>query len=187
MTGAGQGGIERMMNTDTTVYQSWVSISQAAVALERAVEARMRPWSLSYPQIGALYVLAQHDAQRMTDLARFLLQQTQTTTDLIDRLEARGYVRRIRHETDRRVVLVDLTDAGRAVLQEVDAHLKELQTTIFSTLEQSDLLQAVKTVCSIRDSAAAAAGIPADHLEYAYTRLHITAQTDGEPEQPAAV
>jgi DNA-binding MarR family transcriptional regulator len=36
------------------------------------------------------------------------------TTALIDRLEERGFVRRVRHDGDRRQVLVELTDDGRA-------------------------------------------------------------------------
>ena len=36
------------------------------------------------------------------------------TTALIDRLEARGFVRRTRSETDRRTVLVEMTEQGQA-------------------------------------------------------------------------
>ena len=36
------------------------------------------------------------------------------TTAMIDRLEKKGFVRRRKHETDRRQVLVEMTDAGQA-------------------------------------------------------------------------
>jgi DNA-binding MarR family transcriptional regulator len=36
------------------------------------------------------------------------------TTSMIDRLERSGFVRRRKHETDRRQILVEMTDAGRA-------------------------------------------------------------------------
>ena len=36
------------------------------------------------------------------------------TTAMIDRLESKGFVRRRKHETDRRQVLVEMTDAGQA-------------------------------------------------------------------------
>ena len=39
---------------------------------------------------------------------------TAATTSMIDRLEAKGFVRRARSETDRRQVYVELTDDGRA-------------------------------------------------------------------------
>jgi len=36
------------------------------------------------------------------------------TTSMIDRLERSGFVRRRKHDTDRRQVLVEMTDAGRS-------------------------------------------------------------------------
>jgi DNA-binding MarR family transcriptional regulator len=39
---------------------------------------------------------------------------TAATTSMIDRLEAKGFVRRVRSESDRRQVNVELTDDGRA-------------------------------------------------------------------------
>lgn len=47
------------------------------------------------------------------------------TTSLIDRLEARGYVRRVRSETDRRRVLVELTPEGRDRIGELYGPLVE--------------------------------------------------------------
>lgn len=41
-----------------------------------------------------------------------------TVTGLIDSLERRGYVQRMRHPTDRRMLLVELTDTGRQVANE---------------------------------------------------------------------
>src|SRR6266542_5089708 len=78
------------------IYDAWVAIHQAAIVLERAVDVRLRPWNLSGSQAAALSVLVTHGPQRMSDLARYLLQQTQTTTDLVDRLEQRRLVRRTR-------------------------------------------------------------------------------------------
>jgi DNA-binding MarR family transcriptional regulator len=36
------------------------------------------------------------------------------TTSMIDRLERKGFVRRVRHDADRRQVLVELSEAGQA-------------------------------------------------------------------------
>ena len=36
------------------------------------------------------------------------------TTSMIDRLERKGFVRRLKHESDRRQVLVEMTDEGQA-------------------------------------------------------------------------
>lgn len=155
------------------IYQAWVAIGQAAISLERAVDSRLRPWNLNQAQGAALLVLAQHGPQRMSHLARFLLQQTQTTTDLVDRLERRNLVRRIRHETDRRVVLVEITDQGKALLEEIGDAAASIGEEVFGPLAEQDLRRTTDTVRRIRDAAAGVGGVPADHLAYAEDRLSI--------------
>jgi DNA-binding MarR family transcriptional regulator len=165
------GGNDRMNSRE--VYQAWVAIGQAAISLERAVDARLRPWNLNQSQGAALLVLAQHGPQRMSHLARFLLQQTQTTTDLVDRLERRGLVRRIRHETDRRVVLVEITEEGQSLIGEVGDAVWSVGNDAFRTINGNDLRRFTESVRHIRDAAAEVGGVPADHLSYAEERLNI--------------
>ena len=155
------------------IYQAWVAIGQAAISLERAVDTRLRPWNLNQAQGAALLVLAQHGPQRMSHLARFLLQQTQTTTDLVDRLERRNLVRRIRHATDRRVVLVEITDAGRALRAEIGDAAWYVGQHVFNDLPEKQLTRQTETVRRIRDAAAEVGGVPAEHLTYAEERLNI--------------
>jgi DNA-binding MarR family transcriptional regulator len=157
----------------STTYQAWVSISQAATTLERAVDQRLRPLSLNASQGAALMVLSEHGPQRMSYLARFLLQQTQTTTDLVDRLERRDLVRRIRHETDRRVVLVEITETGLGMLKDIRKAVCSVSEEAFGAQDESELKQLTATARRIRDVAAAAGGVPAEHLSYAEDRLSI--------------
>lgn len=167
------------------IYQAWVAISQAAISLERAVDARLRPWSLNQSQGAALSVLAQHGPQRMSHLARFLLQQTQTTTDLVDRLERRGLVRRIRHETDRRVVLVEITDQGKALMAEIGDAAWAAGYDAFRSINGTELHRVTDAVRLIRDAAAEVGGVPAEHLTYAEERLSIAPLVDESNGQAA--
>ena len=52
-------------------------------------------------------------AGSMVDIARALAVTKHNVTQLVDALEADGSVRRRPHPTDRRVTLVEITDAGR--------------------------------------------------------------------------
>ena len=45
-------------------------------------------------------------------LARLTTMKQPTLTRVVDRLQARGHVRRIAHESDRRVTLIEITAAG---------------------------------------------------------------------------
>ena len=62
---------------------------------------------------------------RIRDIANRMLIQHHSAVELINRLEAGGYVRRERAEDDRREVLVQLTKKGERVLAELALHHHE--------------------------------------------------------------
>ncbi len=57
------------------------------------------------------------------DVAERLIQKTPALTGILDRLERKGLVHRERSSADRRVWLCSLTEAGRAVLDDVDPEI----------------------------------------------------------------
>lgn len=62
---------------------------------------------------------------RIRDVANRMLIQHHSAVELVNRLEAGGYVRRERAEDDRREVLVGLTSKGERVLAELALHHHE--------------------------------------------------------------
>jgi DNA-binding MarR family transcriptional regulator len=62
---------------------------------------------------------------RIRELANQLHVQHHSAVELINRLEAGGYVRRDRAEQDRREVLLELTPKGERVLEELALHHHE--------------------------------------------------------------
>ena len=77
----------------------------------RQMEPGLRPAHLR--MMGMLY----HKGQcNLSAMAEHQVVSKPTMTNTINTLEERGWVRRVRSADDRRVVLVELTDAGREVL-----------------------------------------------------------------------
>ena len=73
-----------------------------------------------------------------TDLYRGLLLSSGAMTNRLDRLEARGLVRRIPDDEDQRRVRVVLTVAGRELIDEaMDAYTKDLEAK-FAFLDPND-------------------------------------------------
>jgi DNA-binding MarR family transcriptional regulator len=74
-------------------------------------------------------------------LAERLALKHHSTVELIDRLEARGYVRRTRGRDDRRRVLVSLLPRGERALEEVARHrINELRSSGQELVRAIDLL-----------------------------------------------
>ncbi|MBB4693537.1 MarR family transcriptional regulator [Paractinoplanes abujensis] len=74
---------------------------------------------VTLPQFRALVVLAVRGPQRSIDIAEELQVNPSTGTRMLDRLIRKGLVRRLRSTSDRRVVRVRLTPAGREVVDQV--------------------------------------------------------------------
>jgi DNA-binding MarR family transcriptional regulator len=88
----------------------------------RVVEETLRPADLTVTQVCALLVLEQGGAScRMTEMSRRLGATPAVLTGVVDRLEKKGLVVRSKRGagSDRRVLDLRLTEAGRGVLDGV--------------------------------------------------------------------
>lgn len=76
---------------------------------------------------------------KMSELSQMLLVSNGNATTVVDRLEREGKVERIADASDKRVVLVDLTEAGRAWFEELaKAHEAEVDR-LFARLGHDEL------------------------------------------------
>ncbi len=75
-----------------------------------------RETGITGPQLWAIKVIGELSPVRVSDLASRMYLNPSTVVGILDRLESRGLVRRNRSDEDRRVVRVQLTDGGRALL-----------------------------------------------------------------------
>ncbi|EGD40798.1 MarR family winged helix-turn-helix transcriptional regulator [Nocardioides sp. WG-D5] len=95
-----------------------------------------------------LGVLARTGAQRVTDLARTAGVSQPAMTQLVNRLTRQGMLARVADDADRRAVLVEITDAGREVLEARRG-------------QRAGVLDAALARVSAEDRAAIAAALPA--------------------------
>ena len=110
------------MQTDAALATAMrISISRLARRLR--VEQRLGLGGaenvLSDIQLAALAALARHDSMTPGELAEHEKVQPPSMTRVIAVLEERGLVRREPHPTDRRQVILTVTDDGRDVVQRV--------------------------------------------------------------------
>lgn len=90
------------------------------------VDRRLAEHDLTHAQWLPLYRIARGDCDTMAALARDQSLDPGAMTRALDRLEAKGLLRRERSRQDRRVVKLVLTDAGRAAAQRVPPVLADV-------------------------------------------------------------
>jgi DNA-binding MarR family transcriptional regulator len=80
------------------------------------------------------------DGLRMKDLAERILYSKSGFTNVVDRMEGAGLVKRVRPENDRRSILVVLTDSGRETMKEARrSHRRSLEEHFARHLSDSDV------------------------------------------------
>ena len=81
---------------------------------------RLVKLGISMQHLQALTMLQHHGPQTMTRLADMLDVSLSNATGIVDRLEDRGFVERVRVKDDRRIVLVQPTPAADGVMEHLD-------------------------------------------------------------------
>ena len=83
------------------------------------IEPLLARAGLTPTQLGVLEALLHKGSLSHRELGRKVLTSAGNMTDVVDKLQARGLVRRIRVPGDRRQVAVELTEAGRGLIEEL--------------------------------------------------------------------
>jgi len=94
-------------------------INRLAQTVTRELDRRMADLGLTDAQWKPLLMLHQGECSTAADLSRMACHDTGAVTRLLDRLEAKGLIRRLRSAEDRRVVNLELTEAGEKIAAEV--------------------------------------------------------------------
>lgn len=110
--------------------------------VSQTIERDMEPTGLTNAQWVPLLKLHMRLASTVAELARECDLDAGSMTRLLDRLEAKQLVRRVRSCDDRRVVNIELTDAGRAAakgIPEILCRVQNAHLTGFSVEEWQTL------------------------------------------------
>ena len=127
-------------------------------AISQSVELQMsEPGSPTYPQWIPLHKLHMGNATTVAELARDCQLDTGAMTRLLDRLEAKGLCRRVRSQSDRRVVNIELTDEGRTAAEQVPHILSRVQNGYLAGFSAAEWEQLKSYLRRILDNAQALA------------------------------
>ena len=106
---------------------AYVKLLRASRSVLSRVERALAPHGLTPTQLGVLESILHKGPLTHRELGRKVLTSAGNMTDVIDKLEARGLVQRNRDARDRRVVRVELTAAGRVMIERVfPAHAQDI-------------------------------------------------------------
>lgn len=139
--------------------------AEILVALRRIIRAidlhskqLAQTYGLTGPQLVVLKELAGQNHSPTGALADRVSLSHATVTGIVDRLQRRGLVERSRSATDRRQMVVSVTEEGRAIAAKMPSLLQERFVQRFSALpdwQQTQLLSSLQRMADMMQAEAA--------------------------------
>jgi DNA-binding MarR family transcriptional regulator len=117
-----------------------------------AAARRLHRQGISMAHMQTLWILQEHGPLPMTRLADLLGVADPNATGIIDRMEQRGLVERLRDGADRRVVIVAQTPEGAQAVEEVDGWRTEMLDALLQRLDTDQLVRLVAGVDDLRET-----------------------------------
>lgn len=102
------------------------------------VEREMEPFGLTDAQWKPLLRLYLRQANTVAELARCCEMDAGSMTRLLDRVEAKGLLRRVRSSEDRRVVNIELTPDGLAAAAQIPVILSRVQNNALRGFSETE-------------------------------------------------
>lgn len=123
------------------------------IVLARVDEA-LKPFDLTFARYEALVLLtfSRRGSLPLGKMGERLMIHPTSVTNIVDRLEGQGLVRRLDHPTDRRTTLCEITGAGRRVVADATGAVTAVDLGI-SGLAAREVEQLVRLLAKLRASA----------------------------------
>jgi DNA-binding MarR family transcriptional regulator len=109
---------------------------------------------LTYAQSQVLFHLAEQPGSHMGEVAKAFGVTLPAVTHIVDRLEEKALVTRGDHPVDRRVYVLDLTRAGQALVEELQAIRLRGMERVLARMSRADRRRVLTGLVALVDAAA---------------------------------
>ena len=130
---------------DSLEQEAFLNLWRSYDRLHLLEEELFGRYDLTPQQYNALRLLRGESGRKLPTLALAarLVSRAPDITRLLDKLEERGLVQRERPADNRRMVLIGLTDAGKALLADLDAPVRACHARQLRHLSESQLRELI--------------------------------------------
>lgn len=130
-----------------------VALMRTADRVRRYFSRVVEPYGITLPQYNVLRILrgARGEGLPTLEIGERLIEEAPGITRMMDRLAAKGLVRRERSTEDRRLVVNYLTPEGAEVVDALDVPMDRADDEALGALSQKDLRVLVALLDRVRD------------------------------------
>ncbi len=133
---------------------AWRSLANTYRTVYFHIMSDLRSYGLTPPQYAVLRVIGTSEKKSlpMNEIGKEMVVTYANITTIVDNLEKRNLVRRLRDSSDRRIVNVELTHQGTKLFKKIfSAHRKQV-AKLMQALNKSELRSLLAYTTRIRDN-----------------------------------
>ena len=122
-----------------------------STSLKTKLEEQLKQFDITTHQFGILITVLKKENLTQRDIVNYTNGDEPSTTRVIARLEAKGFLARVKDKDDKRKRLVSLTNEGKKLLEKMLPYAKEENKKLANSLtseEQTTFLNLLRKVAS---------------------------------------
>ena len=131
--------IESQINAEQISLQIIMRLRQIMQEMSKHSKLILEKYKISTPQLICLNEVFQHGPISIGALTKIVFLNNSTVTGIVDRLEKRELVKRVRVSKDRRQVHVEVTDQGIAFINEAPKPIQDQFMDRLLTLDEDKI------------------------------------------------
>ena len=144
---------ERYPDSSATATECAMNLVLTADLIEKRITSLLQPFNLS-PATGLVLSILANSKTPISpnNIADQLIISRASVTSLLDSLEKRAFVKRQPHHSDRRMILVELTDSGRQVANQFRPVVHQHEKLWLNALTEEEQEQLIETLRRLQAS-----------------------------------
>ena len=108
-------------------------------------------YNVSSTQLNCLLILYENGPLSPSQIAKYILVNSSTVTGIIDRLEQKDLVQRLRNSPDRRVITIQLTDSGKILAEHAPPPIQQKIIDGLNRLSENEIDQIALILTKLTD------------------------------------
>ncbi|MEG6615510.1 MarR family transcriptional regulator [Peptococcaceae bacterium 1198_IL3148] len=136
---------------DQSKIKEFIGLNESLHRLFQNYMTKRLNSTLSLPQMFLLHILLQQGPCTPSHIAQLMGVTSGAITSLADRLHKQNLITRERSESDRRVVMITLSDEGRQLYNKLESESVEHLTALFNKLPAEDVDNLINILYKIYD------------------------------------
>jgi DNA-binding MarR family transcriptional regulator len=125
--------------------EKWEEILKGFRNLRRLLQREAEKYGYSSTEIQILYQL-HIKSRNVTELSELIGIGKSSVTEIIEKMEKRGLVSKIKSENDKRFIIIQITTEGEKALEQTRKEYKEIISSILNKVNTDEVIKFFKEV-----------------------------------------